>query len=54
MLSNSFSMLGALIFWVDFAVRAEWLVPEAPVYIAFVAIASFAQPSFELGYAALN
>ena len=49
-LSNSFSMLGALILG-DFAVRANWLVPEVLVYIAFVAIASFAQPSFELGYA---
>ena len=49
-LSNSFSMLGALILG-DFAVRADWLVPEVLVYIAFVAIANFAQPSFELGYA---
>ncbi len=49
-LSNSFSMLGALILG-DFAVRANWLVPEVLVYIAFVAIANFAQPSFELGYA---
>ena len=49
-LSNSFSMLGALILG-DFAVRANWLVPEVLVYIAFVTIASFAQPSFELGYA---
>ena len=31
--------------------RANWLVPEVLVYIAFVAIANFAQPSFELGYA---
>ena len=43
-------MLGALILG-DFAVRANWLVPEVLVYIAFVAIANFAQPSFELGYA---
>lgn len=49
-LSNSFSMLGALILG-DFAVRANWLVPEVLVYIAFVAIANFVQPSFELGYA---
>ena len=49
-LSTSFSMLGALILG-DFAVRANWLVPEVLVYIAFVAIANFAQPSFELGYA---
>ena len=48
--SNSFSMLGALILG-DFAVQARWLVPEVLVYMAFVAIANFAQPSFELGYA---
>ena len=49
-LSNSFSMLGALILG-DFAVQARWLVPEVLVYMAFVAIANFAQPSFELGFA---
>ena len=49
-LSNSFSMIGALILG-DFAVQARWLVPEVLVYMAFVAIASFAQPSLELGYA---
>ena len=49
-LSSSFSMLGALILG-EFAVQARWLVPEVLVYMAFVAIASFAQPSFELGYA---
>ncbi|MDE7243346.1 MAG: spore germination protein, partial [Oscillospiraceae bacterium] len=47
---NSFSMLGALILG-DFAVQARWMVPEVLVYMAFVAIANFAQPSFELGYA---
>lgn len=49
-LSNSFSMLGALILG-DFAVQAEWLTPEVLVYMAFVSIAGFSQPSFELGYA---
>jgi len=49
-LSNSFSMLGALILG-DFAVQARWLVPEVLVYMAFVAVANFAQPSYELGYA---
>ena len=49
-LSSSFSMLGALILG-DFAVQARWLVPEVLVYMAFVAIANLAQPSFELGYA---
>ena len=34
-----------------FAVQAHWLVPEVLAYMAFVAIANFAQPSYELGYA---
>jgi len=49
-LSNSFSMLGALILG-DFAVQAGWLGPEVLVYMAFVSVAGFAQPSYELGYA---
>ncbi len=50
-LSNSFSMLGALILG-DFAVQARWLVPEVLVYMAFVAVANYAQHSYEMGYAA--
>ena len=49
-LSNSFSMLGALILG-DFAVRSRWLVPEVLVYMAFVAVANYAQHSYEMGYA---
>ena len=49
-LSNSFSMLGALVLG-DFAVQAGWLGPEVLVYMAFVSVAGFAQPSYELGYA---
>jgi len=49
-LSSSFSVLGALILG-DFAVQAGWLGPEVLVYMAFVSIAGFAQPSYELGYA---
>ena len=49
-LSNSFSMLGALILG-DFAVRAGWLGPEVLVYMAFVSVVAFAQPSYEMGYA---
>ena len=49
-LSSSFSMLGALILG-DFAVKSRWLVPEVLVYMAFVAIANYAQPSYEMGYA---
>ena len=49
-LSSSFSMLGALILG-DFAVQSRWLVPEVLVYMAFVANANYAQPSYEMGYA---
>jgi stage V sporulation protein AF len=49
-LSNSFSMLGALILG-DFAVQAGWLSPQVLVYMAFVSVAGFAQPGYELGYA---
>ncbi len=48
-LSSSFGVVGALILG-DFAVKARWLVPEVVLYMSFVAIAGFTQPSFELGY----
>ena len=50
MLSGSFSVVAALILG-DFAVKIGWFVPEVILYMAFVAIANFTQPSFELGYA---
>ena len=49
-LSNSLGIIGGLILG-EFAVEAGWFVPETIMYMAFVAIASFAQPSFEMGYA---
>lgn len=49
-LGGSFSVVSALILG-DFAVTARWFVPEVLLYMAFVAVANFAQPSFELGYA---
>lgn len=49
-LSNSFSVVAALVLG-DFAVQAKWFVPEVVLFMAFVAISNFAQPSFELGYA---
>lgn len=49
-LSNALSLVGALIFG-EFAVQAELFVPELLAYMAFVAIASFTQPSHELTYA---
>lgn len=50
MLSNSLSVVGALILG-DFAVGVGWLCPDVILYMAFVAIANFAQQNVELGYA---
>ena len=50
MLSNSLSVVGGLILG-DFAVSIGWLIPEVILYMAFVAIATFTQRSYELGYA---
>jgi stage V sporulation protein AF len=50
MLSNSLSIVGALILG-DFAVQVGWLSADAIFYMAFVAIANFAQQNHELGYA---
>ena len=49
-LSNSFSVIGALVLG-QFAVEARWLTPEVVFYMAFVAVANFTQPSFEMGHA---
>lgn len=49
-LSNALSLVGALVFG-EFAVQAGLFVPELLAYMAFVAIASFTQPSHELAYA---
>ena len=31
--------------------RVGWFIPDTILYMAFVAVANFAQPSYELGYA---
>ena len=49
-LSNSFSVIGALVLG-ELAVSAKLFSSEIVLLMAFVAIANFAQPSFELGYA---
>ncbi len=49
-LSNSFSVISALVLG-EFAVNAKWVTSEVVLYMAFVAIANFTQPSFELGHA---
>ncbi len=48
-LSNSIGIIGGLILS-EFAVNAGWFVPQAIIFSAFVAIASFSQPSFEISY----
>ncbi len=48
-LGNALSLVGALIFG-EFAVQAGIFAPELLAYMAFVAIASFTQPSRELTY----
>ena len=50
MLSNSLSVVGALLLG-DFAVGVGWVCEDAILYMAFVAIAGFAQQNAELGYA---
>ncbi len=50
MLGNSLSVVAGLILG-DFAIQVGWLVPEVILYMAFVSMANFTQPSFELGYA---
>ncbi len=49
-LSSSFSVVGALVLG-EFAVRSGWFVSEVVLFMAFVAIANFTQPSYEMGYA---
>lgn len=49
-LSNSFSVVGALILG-EFAVGAGLFDQLSILFLAFVAIGNFTQPSFELGYA---
>ena len=49
-LGSSFSAVSALILG-EFAVSAHWFVEQVLLYMGFVAVANFAQPSFELGYA---
>ncbi len=48
-MSSSLGIIGGLLLS-DFAIAAGWFVPDTIVYISFVAIASYAQPSLEIGY----
>lgn len=49
-LSSSMSIIGGLLLS-EFAINAGWFDAECILYMAFVAIAGFSQPSFEMGYA---
>lgn len=49
-LSSSLSIIGGLLLS-EFAITAGWFEPECILYMSFVAIAGFSQPSFEMGYA---
>lgn len=49
-LASSLSIIGGLLLS-EFAIGAGWFSAECILYMAFVAIAGFSQPSFEMGYA---
>lgn len=49
-LSNSFSVVGALVLG-EFAVNSGLFANEVVLFMSFVAISNFTQPSYELGYA---
>ena len=49
-LGMSLSVIGALILG-EFSVSSGWFVPQTILCMAVVALASFTQPSIELGYA---
>jgi len=50
MLSTPLSVVAGLVIG-EFAVSSGWFNSEAMLYMAFVAIATYAQTSFEMGYA---
>ena len=49
-LSNSLGVIGGLLLS-QFAIDAGWFINEAVLYMAFVSIASYSLPSFEMAYA---
>ena len=46
----SLSVIGALILG-EFSVESGWFIPQTILVMAVVALASFTQPSIEIGYA---
>lgn len=49
MLTTSLSVIAGIVVG-DFAVQSGWFSAETMLYMAFVALGAFNQPSFELGY----
>ncbi|MBQ4101470.1 MAG: spore germination protein [Oscillospiraceae bacterium] len=49
-LGNSLSIIGGLILG-DYAISAGWFCSEVLLYMAFVAMANFIQPNYEMGFA---
>ena len=49
-LTTSLSIIGAIIVG-DYAVQSGWFNAQALLYTAFVTLANYSQPGFELGYA---
>ena len=50
MLSTPFSVIAGLVMG-EFSVKSGWFNAEVMLYMAFVAVANYTQPNFELGYA---
>ena len=50
MLSTPLSVIAGLVMG-EFSVKSGWFNAEVMLYMAFVAVANYAQPNFELGYA---
>ena len=50
MLSTPLSVMAALVLG-EFSVKSGWFNAEVMLYMAFVAIANYTQPNYELGYA---
>ena len=50
MLSTPLSVIAGLVMG-EFSVKSGWFNAEVMLYMAFVAVANYTQPNFELGYA---
>ena len=50
MLSTTMSVIAGLVMG-EFSVKSGWFNAEVMLYMAFVAVANYTQPNFELGYA---